>query len=71
MKSSTTIAEEIGNEKYFNLLSNLFSDLTDTILNNEGEIYQYVGDEIVITWPTKSGIKNAISWYRSNKIYKY
>jgi adenylate cyclase len=59
MKSSTTIAEEIGNEKYFNLLSNLFSDLTDTILNNEGEIYQYVGDEIVITWPTKSGIKNA------------
>tara|TARA_B100000809_G_scaffold9521_1_gene9020 strand:+ start:4725 stop:5780 length:1056 start_codon:yes stop_codon:yes gene_type:complete len=59
MKSSTTIAERIGNEKYFNLLSNLFSDLTDTILNNEGEIYQYVGDEIVISWPTKSAIKNA------------
>lgn len=59
MKSSTTIAEEIGNEKYFNLLSNLFSHLTDTILNNEGEIYQYVGDEIVISWPTKRGVKNA------------
>ena len=58
MKSSTTIAEKIGNEKYFNLLSNLFSDLTETILNNEGEIYQYVGDEIVISWPTNKGINN-------------
>jgi len=58
MKSSTTIAEEIGNKKYFHLLSNLFSDLTDIILNNEGEIYQYVGDEIVVSWPTKKGVKN-------------
>lgn len=59
MKSSTTIAEKIGNEKYFNLLSNLFYHLTDIILKNEGEIYQYVGDEIVISWPTKKGVKNA------------
>ncbi len=58
MKSSTTIAEEIGNEKYFHLLSSLFSDLTDIILNHEGEIYQYVGDEIVISWPTKNGVRN-------------
>jgi adenylate cyclase len=59
MKSSTTIAEEIGNEKYFYLLRNLFSHLTDAILNHEGEIYQYVGDEIVISWPIKNGIRNA------------
>ena len=36
MRSSTSIAEKIGNEKYFNLLNDLFSDITDTILNNEG-----------------------------------
>jgi len=59
MRSSTSIAEKIGNEKYFNLLNDLFSDITDTILNNEGEIYQYVGDEIVISWPIKKGIRNA------------
>ena len=59
MRSSTTIAEKIGNEKYFNLLNDLFSDITDTILNNEGEIYQYVGDEIVISWSIKKGIRNA------------
>ncbi len=61
MKSSTTIAETIGNEKYFNLLSDMFSDITNTILDNEGEIYQYVGDEIVISWPLKKGIRKANS----------
>ncbi len=59
MRSSTSIAEKIGNEKYFNLLNDLFSDITNTILNNEGEIYQYVGDEIVISWSIKKGSKNA------------
>jgi adenylate cyclase len=59
MRSSTSIAEKIGNEKYFNLLNDLFFDITDTILNNEGEIYQYVGDEIVISWSIKKGIRKA------------
>lgn len=59
MRSSTSIAEKIGNEKYFNLLNDLFADVTSTILNNEGEIYQYVGDEIVISWSMKKGIRNA------------
>lgn len=59
MRSSTTIAEEIGNEKYFDLRKDLFSDITDTILSYEGEIYQYVGDEIVISWSIKKGIRNA------------
>jgi adenylate cyclase len=59
MRSSTTIAEKIGNEKYFDLLNEIFSDITGTILDNEGEIYQYIGDEIVISWPMQKGIQNA------------
>lgn len=59
MRSSTTIAEKIGNVKYFNLLNDVFADITNTILNNEGDIYQYVGDEIVISWPVKKGARNA------------
>ena len=59
MRSSTAIAEEIGNVNYFNLLNDLFADMTNTILNNEGEIYQYVGDEIVISWSMKKGIRKA------------
>jgi adenylate cyclase len=59
MRSSTTIAVKIGNENYFNLLNDFFADITDTILNNEGEIYQYVGDEIIISWSIKKGTRKA------------
>ena len=58
MRSSTSIAEKIGNKKYFLLLNEIIADITATILNSEGEIYQYVGDEIVISWPMKKGIRN-------------
>ena len=46
MKSSTTIAEKIGNTQYFNLISEVFGDITDPILETDGELYQYVGDDI-------------------------
>jgi len=62
MKSSTTIAEKIGHIKYFKLLKAYYSDMTDGILETSGEIYQYVGDEIVISWPKRAGI------YRNNCI---
>ena len=59
MKSSTTIAEKIGNKQYFNLLSDAFADLTGSIIASRGEIYQYVGDEIVISWSLKKGLADA------------
>jgi adenylate cyclase len=51
INESTSIAEELGHEKYFRMLRNFFSDITIPILANDGDIYQYVGDEIVLTWP--------------------
>jgi adenylate cyclase len=50
MNASTTIAEQLGHEKYFWLLRNFFSDITVSVLANGGEIYQYVGDEMVLSW---------------------
>ena len=58
MKSSTTIAEDIGHVKYFGMLKEYFSDLTNPIIQYFGEIYQYVGDEIVVTWTLKNGVLN-------------
>lgn len=52
INDSTTIAEKIGHEKYFNMLHDFFADITEPILANWGHIYQYVGDEIVICWET-------------------
>ena len=58
MKSSTTIAEDIGHVKYFRMLKEYFSDLTNPVIQYFGEIYQYVGDEIVVTWTLKNGVLN-------------
>lgn len=58
LMSSTSIAEKLGNEKYHHLLKDFFADLTNPILFNKGEIYQYVGDEIVISWTLKNGLEN-------------
>ncbi len=56
MRSSTAIAEELGHVKYFRLLNELYADITDPIVYSRGEIYQYVGDEISVSWPLRRGV---------------
>jgi adenylate cyclase len=56
LNSSTEIAEQLGDEKYHALLKDFFADITNPILENKGEIYQYVGDEVVISWNYEVGI---------------
>lgn len=58
LNSSTTIAESLGDERYHELLKDFFSDITNPILDNNGEIYQYVGDEVIVAWRYEDGIKN-------------
>ncbi|MEO1262835.1 MAG: adenylate/guanylate cyclase domain-containing protein [Bacteroidota bacterium] len=59
LRSSTTIAEKLGEEKYFEFLKNVFSDVTPSILFSKGEIYQYVGDEIIVSWKTEKGLEGS------------
>ncbi|MEQ9591352.1 MAG: adenylate/guanylate cyclase domain-containing protein, partial [Cyclobacteriaceae bacterium] len=56
MKSSTTIAERLGHIRYIDLLRWYYRDLSDPIINCEGEVYQYVGDEVVVSWKYDKGI---------------
>jgi adenylate cyclase len=56
LQSSTTIAEKLGNEKYHDLLNDFFTDITNDIIYNRGEIYQYVGDQVVISWKMGVGV---------------
>lgn len=55
MRSSTKIAEELGHRNYFKLLNELIEQITEPIINYQGEIYQYVGDEVVVTWLLDEG----------------
>ncbi|BFP42078.1 hypothetical protein FGF1_29230 [Flavobacteriaceae bacterium GF1] len=50
LNEATTIAERLGSEKYANLLRDCFRLLNELVAFTPFEIYQYVGDEAVITW---------------------
>jgi adenylate cyclase len=53
LKDSTMIAEKLGHIIYSKLLQQVFLDLSKIIMKSEAEIYQYVGDEAVLTWKIK------------------
>ncbi len=59
LKSSTAIAEKLGNKQYHNFLNDFFHDISSAIVESRGTIYQYVGDEVVVTWTKEKGLKDA------------
>lgn len=56
LRSSTTYAEKIGHVLYSELIQDCFYDLATQVESHRAEIYQYVGDEAVITWKLKNGL---------------
>jgi adenylate cyclase len=58
LKDATACAEQLGHIEYSQLLQDCFYDINSMITRYHGEIYQYVGDEIVITWESSHGLKN-------------
>ncbi len=59
LKSSTALAEDLGPEAYYELVNEFFRDISGPVLDNAGEIYEYVGDEAVLTWKEERGVKDA------------
>lgn len=53
LKDSTPIAEQLGHENYFLFIRDFIYYVSIAVLENNGMIYQYVGDEVVVTWPYK------------------
>lgn len=53
LKASTTIAERLGPEQYSRFLRHCFYDLNDIVITYGAQIYQFVGDEVVLTWPNQ------------------
>lgn len=58
MRSSTTIAERLGHVKYFEMLKTYFADLSGPVIDYGGEIYQYAGDEMIISWKFNHAVIN-------------
>jgi adenylate cyclase len=57
--SSTSIAEKTGHLKFLSLINDFFTDVSEPIRQTKGEIYKYVGDQVIVTWKTKDAIKDA------------
>ncbi|MFC5283268.1 adenylate/guanylate cyclase domain-containing protein [Pedobacter alpinus] len=53
LKSSTTHAENLGHFRYSSLIRDCFLNINHISVKYGAEIYQYVGDEIVLSWPVK------------------
>jgi adenylate cyclase len=55
LKSSTSHAERLGHHRYSSLIQDCFRDLAVT-LEHRAEVYQYVGDEAVLSWEAEAGL---------------
>ena len=58
LRSSVQHAEKLGNVLYSELIRDCFRELNYLVHKFEAEIYQYVGDEIVLTWESSVAQNN-------------
>ncbi len=58
LQSSTSIAETLGHIKYSAFIQQSFMDINYVVPEFRAEIYQYVGDEIVISWAKSEGLRD-------------
>jgi adenylate cyclase len=73
LNSNTTIAEKLGHLTYSCFIKDCFYDLA-IVHNYDAQIYQYVGDEAVLTWE-RSKMKSVIEcvdafWAFNDEIFK-
>ena len=55
MRSSTAIAERLGEARFLDFLNRFIFDVSIAIAEAGGEIHKYVGDEVIATWPLAPG----------------
>ena len=58
LKSSTTHAEKLGHLVYSQMIKDCVQDINTLLHKYKAEVYQYVGDEIVLTWKTDTALEN-------------
>jgi adenylate cyclase len=53
---STGLAEQLGGVAIHRLLDRTFRLLTRSVVDYRGEVLNYVGDEVIVTWPERDGV---------------
>ena len=57
LNDSTAIAAALGPVRFNEFKNDFFHDIAAPILETHGRIYQYVGDEAVVTWTLERGLR--------------
>jgi adenylate cyclase len=71
LNDSTSIAEKLTNKMYSAFIRDFFYDISDAIILFKGEIYQYVGDEVIVIWPMRKKNMNCIRcFFKMKEIIK-
>lgn len=60
LRSSTSTAEKLGHFGYSSFIRDCFEDINEVLYPFRAQVYQYVGDEIVVMWPTSEGLKYSL-----------
>jgi adenylate cyclase len=50
LKSSTHLAETLEHVSYSRLVQDCYGELTTPLIDYKAQVYQYVGDEVVVSW---------------------
>lgn len=59
LRDSTQIAEELGNLRYHDFLKRYIADVTAGAMRHRGNVHRYIGDQVILTWKRRDGLKNA------------
>ena len=59
IKGSTALAERCGDERAHAVIASLFFDIDQPILEHGAEVYSYVGDGLIASWPLADGVRDA------------
>lgn len=57
LNDSNAIAAALGPFRFNEFKNDFFHDIAEPILETRGQIYQYVGDEAVVTWTVERGLR--------------
>lgn len=50
LAGSTTLTEQLGDRRYFDMLNDTFDRMTGPILESGAEVLKYIGDEVIFIW---------------------
>jgi adenylate cyclase len=59
IKGSTALALRLGDERAHAFITSTFFDIDQPILEHGGEVYSYVGDGLIASWPLAQGLDSA------------